>query len=82
MQVRIQLTPPSSTGASGQVFEGAWALFRMFDHAQIESTGQPEKFLSTFNIDGRKAQFAVVTSSVQNPFRLRELEQFQCPAQL
>lgn len=82
MQVRVQLSPPSASGASGDVYEGAWALFRMFDKVQIESTGQPEKFISTFNVDGRKAQFNVLTSSVQNPFRLRELEQFQCPGQL
>ena len=80
-QVRLQLSP-ASAGTSGQVFEGPWALFRMFDQVKIESTGQPEKFLATFNVEGRKAQFEVLTSSVQNPFRLRELEQFQCPGQL
>ena len=80
-QVRLQLSP-ASAGASGQVFEGPWALFRMFDQVQIETTGQPEKFFATFNVEGRKAQFEVLTSSVQNPFRLRELEQFQCPNQL
>jgi type VI secretion system protein ImpL len=36
----------------------------------------------TFAIDGRKAQFEVVTSSVQNPFRLNELKQFHCPERL
>ena len=81
-QVRLQLSPATATGASGQVFEGPWALFRMFDQVQIEGTAQPEKFGATFNVDGRKAQFDVLTSSVQNPFRLRELEQFQCPGQL
>ena len=80
-QVRLQLSP-ATAGASGQVFEGQWALFRMFDQVQIETSGQPEKFVATFNVDGRKAQFEVLTSSVQNPFRLRELEQFQCPGQL
>jgi type VI secretion system protein ImpL len=81
-QVRLQVQPPSSTGASGQVFEGPWALFRMFDGVQIEHTGQPEKFRATFSIEGRRATFEVTTSSVQNPFRLRDLEQFQCPGRL
>ena len=81
-QVRLQVQPPSAAGASGQVFEGPWALFRMFDQVQIENTVQPEKFKVTFNIEGRKATFEVTTSSVQNPFRLRELEQFQCPGRL
>jgi type VI secretion system protein ImpL len=81
-QVRWQLSPASTAGPSGDVFEGPWALFRMFDKVQIEATGQPEKFVATFSVEGRKTQFDVLTSSVQNPFRLRELEQFQCPSQL
>ena len=81
-QVRLQVSPASASGTSGQVFEGPWALFRMFDRAQINSTAQPEKFIVTFNIEGRKARFEVVTSSVQNPFRLRELDQFHCPGRL
>ncbi|HEX8614939.1 MAG TPA: type VI secretion system membrane subunit TssM [Telluria sp.] len=81
MQVRLQLSPPGA-GASGQVFEGPWALFRMFDQVRLASGAQPEKFVATFDVDGRTAQFDVFTGSVQNPFRLRELEQFQCPGQL
>jgi type VI secretion system protein ImpL len=80
-QVRLQLSPPG-TNASGQLFEGPWALFRMFDQVRLEGGAQPEKFVATFDVEGRKAQFEVRTSSVQNPFRLRELEQFQCPGQL
>jgi len=81
-QVRLQLSPPSATGASGRTFEGAWALFRLFDQVQIDATGQPEKFIATFNIEGRRTQFEVLTNSVRNPFRLAELEQFQCPGVL
>jgi type VI secretion system protein ImpL len=81
-QVRLQVSPVSASGASGKVFEGPWALFRLFDGVQFAATNQPEKFNVTFNIDGRKAQFEVATSSVQNPFKLRELEQFQCPSKL
>ena len=77
-QVRIQLTPPALSGGLGP-FEGPWALFRMFDQVKIESTAQPEKILATFTVDGRNAQFEVTASSVRNPFRLPELEQFQCP---
>ncbi len=81
-QVRLQISPASSGGASGQVFEGPWALFRMLDGMQINPTSQPEKFLVTFGVDGRKARFEVTTSSVQNPFRLNELKQFSCPSRL
>ena len=81
-QVRIQLSPPSPSGTSGAVFEGPWALFRMFDKVQIEGTGQPERFRATFSIDGRRAVFDVTTSSVLNPFRMSEVANFNCPGKL
>ncbi|MCW7540738.1 type VI secretion system membrane subunit TssM [Aquabacterium sp. A7-Y] len=81
-QVRIQLSPPSASGSSGAVFEGPWALFRMFDKVQIDNGGQPERFRATFNVDGRRAVFEVTTSSVLNPFRMSELASFGCPGKL
>ncbi len=82
-QVRVQVSPPSSgAGASGMVTDGPWALFRLFERVTIEPTGAPERFRATFNVDGRKAVFEVTTSSVRNPFRLRELNEFGCPAGL
>jgi type VI secretion system protein ImpL len=81
-QVRLQVSPASTRGASGQVFEGPWALFRMLDGAKMDQSSQPEKFVVSFNPDGRAARFEVVTSSVQNPFRLNELRQFNCPGRL
>ena len=83
MQVRLQMAPVSAPGsASGQVFEGPWALFRMLDGTKIDSTNQPEKFYVTFNVEGRRAQFEVLSNSVENPFRFSELEQFRCPDRL
>jgi type VI secretion system protein ImpL len=81
-QVRLALQPPSPGGTSGRVFDGPWALFRMLDDQKFEPTGQPDKFLVTFVIDGRRARFELLSSSVQNPFTLPELKQFQCPAGL
>jgi len=81
-QVRLSIQPPSASGVSGRVFEGPWALFRMLDDQKFEPTGQPEKYLVTFLVGDRRAQFELVTSSVQNPFTLPELRQFQCPARL
>ena len=81
-QTRLQFSPPLASGTSAQIFDGPWALFRMLDRAKIETTPQAERFLVTFTIDGRKAKFEVTTSSVQNPFRLPELEQFACPEKL
>lgn len=81
-QIRIQVSPASAGGNSGLVFEGPWALYRMFDRARIERSAQPEKFRAIFNFEGRRAVFDVTASSVQNPFRLPELQSFTCPARL
>jgi type VI secretion system protein ImpL len=64
------------------MFEGPWALFRMFDRLDIESTAQPERFFVIFDVEGRKARFEVTANSVENPFRLAALHSFVCPAQL
>ncbi len=80
-QVRVALTPPGG-GASTGPFEGSWALHRFFDKAQITPSQSPEKFLATFNFDGRKVTFDVTAASVQNPFKLREMDEFSCPGRL
>jgi type VI secretion system protein ImpL len=82
LSTRVQITPPGPSGTSGVAIEGPWALFRMLDKANIEPGNAPEKFRVTFNVDGRAAVFDVITSSVQNPFRLRELAEFHCPTGL
>ena len=81
-QVRVELSPSSAAGSSGIVTSGPWALFRMIDRLQVEAGAAPERFRATFNVNGRKASFDVTTSSVRSPFRLRELEEFTCPAGL
>ena len=81
-QVRVQITPASAAGNAGMTTDGPWALFRMFDRVQIEPGNSPERFRATFDIDGRNAVFDVTTSSVRNPFILRELVEFSCPSGL
>jgi type VI secretion system protein ImpL len=81
-QVRLQIEPKRVGADGGLVFEGPWALFRLLDRAQIDAGPQPERFNVTFRVDGRRTVFEVVASSVLNPFRMRELEQFQCPSRL
>lgn len=81
-QVRVELSPSSAAGSSGMVTSGPWALFRMIDRLQVDAGAAPERFRATFNVNGRKASFDVTTSSVRSPFRLRELEEFTCPAGL
>lgn len=81
-QVRLQFTGPGGAEIGGMSFEGGWALFRALDKAQISPSGQPERFRVSFDINGRKVQYEVTSSSVQNPFRMAELAQFSCPARL
>ncbi len=74
--VRVMVQPQGSTGL---VFDGPWALFRLFERVSITPGGTPEKFRASFDSDGRKAHFEVTTASVQNPFRLAALHSFSCP---
>ena len=76
-QVRIQLLPPQQ-GVSGISKEGPWALFRLFDEAQISRTSNPTLFIMTFKIQGREAKFELQANSAVNPFQLPDLQSFQC----
>ncbi|MEO7245073.1 MAG: type VI secretion system membrane subunit TssM [Rubrivivax sp.] len=78
-----QLKLSAAGGAPGALqFEGPWALFRLFDRFEVQPTAQPEKIVVVLSIDGRRAKLEVVAGSVFNPFRLREVQQFRCPASL
>jgi type VI secretion system protein ImpL len=81
-QVRATIMPPPPSGSNAMTFAGPWALFRMFDGVQIVETRQSERFVATFNIEGRRTVFDIFASSVRNPFRLPELAQFRCPTAL
>jgi type VI secretion system protein ImpL len=81
-EVRIQITLRSEGGRSSWTEEGAWAWFRMLDKAQVAPGKTPEKFQITFDLDGRLVVYELRARSAFNPFRLKELEQFQCPARL
>jgi type VI secretion system protein ImpL len=71
-------------GASGPLVmtEGPWALFRLFERFTIEPGAVPEKFSVIMNLDGKRARVEVIAASVFNPFQLREIKQFRCPATL
>ena len=77
-QVRIQLLPPVQGGYSGLSKEGPWALFRIFDEADIASTSNPTMFIMTFKIQGREAKFELQANSAVNPFQLTDLQSFKC----
>ena len=80
-------TPPqiklsAGPGTTPIVFDGPWALFRMFDRFEQQPGSQPERFVVLLNLDGKRARMEVNANSVFNPFRLREVQQFRCPGNL
>lgn len=76
-QVSIQLLPPLPDN-SGLSKVGPWALFRLFDAAQISKTSDPTLFIMTFKIQKREAKFELRASSAVNPFQLSDLRAFRC----
>ncbi len=80
MQVRVQVDPPGSGTTFGSLYEGPWALLRLFDRISFEPIANSQTaFRAVLDIGGRKAVFEVTASSVRNPFKLPELHDFQCP---
>ncbi len=61
---------------------GPWALFRLFENFQVEPGAVPEKFSVIMNLDGKRARLEVIAASVFNPFQMKEIKQFRCPAAL
>ncbi|MES3023280.1 MAG: type VI secretion system membrane subunit TssM [Pseudomonadota bacterium] len=74
-QARLSL----DAGGAAAVGEGAWALFRLFDKAQEDTSGGADRVRLVFQIDGRKLVLEMHAASVNNPFRLGALRNFQCP---
>jgi type VI secretion system protein ImpL len=62
--------------------EGPWAWMKTLDKAAMENTTLPDRFLVTFQAQGHKARYELRANSVNNPFRLPELESFRCPESL
>ena len=62
-----------------QVFEGPWALFRLFAKFENRPSPQPEKFVVILTLDGKRATMEVTSSSAINPLRMREMQGFRCP---
>lgn len=75
---RVEVTPPAE-GSSSLAYSGPWAMFRLFDRVAMQSTASPARFRVIFNVGGARASFEVESDSGINPFRLPELERFDCP---
>jgi type VI secretion system protein ImpL len=83
-RVAVQIKLSTGLGDVGPkaLFEGPWALFRLFDRYEVQPTAAPEKFSLVLNLDGKKARVDVIAASVFNPFQMKEIKQFRCPAAL
>jgi type VI secretion system protein ImpL len=75
---RVEMTP-AAEGQPGLEFSGTWALFRLLDRVPVEAIA-PGRFRVVFNVGGRRATFDVESESGANPFRMPELERFDCPS--
>ena len=62
-----------------QIFDGPWALFRLFGQHEVQPSPQPERFTVVLSVDGRRAKLEVISASALNPLRLREMQAFRCP---
>ena len=61
--------------------EGQWAWFRALEMVQIQKVDQ-DKYILTFDIDGLQARYELSANSVDNPFSMREFDNFRLPASL
>ncbi|QNP49081.1 type VI secretion IcmF C-terminal domain-containing protein [Diaphorobacter aerolatus] len=77
-QVSLQITDKSG-GQNAMTADGAWALHRFFDKLTLAAGSRPESFTATALVGGKKVVFEVTAGSVQNPFRLNQLQTFSCP---
>jgi type VI secretion system protein ImpL len=73
--VRLQAFP---SGAALSL-EGTWALFRLIERGNPQIGAQPDRLQLAYNFAGAPVAYELRATSIYNPFRLRALEEFQCP---
>ncbi|WP_296653535.1 type VI secretion system membrane subunit TssM [Paraburkholderia sp.] len=79
-EAHVEFAPPGG-GAAARA-DGPWALLHLMDQANLQQTGQPDRFRISFVSDGRRVDLELDASSVTNPFRRGVLDQFRCPDHL
>ncbi|MEY4750580.1 MAG: type secretion system rane subunit TssM [Pseudomonadota bacterium] len=80
LAAQIKLSSPGM--ATPLSFEGPWALFRFMDRFEVQPSAVPERFTLVLNLEGKRARLDVISASVFNPFQMREIKTFRCPAAL
>lgn len=78
--VTLTFDPPASSGTPLNT-DGAWAAMRFVARGQLTQIGPAGDRFRLRMVQGeRSAEFELRASSVMNPFALRELAEFRCPA--
>jgi len=72
----------SANGGAPAIFDGPWALLRLINQYEVQPSAQPERFTVLVNVDGKRAKLEIISGSAINPLRMREMQQFRCPASL
>ncbi len=80
--VRLAMTSVTGEDIGSMSFDGEWSLWRVFDRAEVELTDRPETVRLLFKINNHFVKYEVTASTALNPFRMAELAQFKCPANL
>lgn len=66
--------------AAGQQEEGPWSTLRLVMLGRLSPTAAPDRFRLSLGAGGATAEFVLQATSGLNPFGLRELGEFRCPA--
>ena len=74
LQVRLR-------GAKGVALsaDGPWALNRLIDQGQVQSSASPERLQVQFSVEGKTVAVEFAAQSLRNPLRLPQLQAFACP---
>jgi type VI secretion system protein ImpL len=78
--VSISLTPEMPGRESTLTINGPWAFMRLLDAGSVSRAG--DDIRARFVIGGRDVTYTIQVGSISNPFFLRALSEFNCPAGL
>lgn len=76
----VAIFPEIEGGNWGVGFKGPWSLFKLFERGGMSQTG--DQLTVRFVIGGREVAYRVKVGSLENPFTLPALRNFQCPKSL
>jgi type VI secretion system protein ImpL len=62
--------------------QGPWALFRLFDKTNLQTTSNPRLFKLTFDLNGSSAEYKLLAENIVNPFIPGIVNVFRCPEKL